>query len=75
MEKNYKDFGEKGNLIITRRIGESVVIGDNAEIEITLLNVFESSARISVRASRDIPVHRREIYERIKQKEAESNVI
>lgn len=52
-------------LILTRRIGESVNIGDN--IQITILGVRGNQVRIGVDAPQDVPVHREEIYERIKQ--------
>lgn len=51
-------------LILTRRVGESVMIGD--EIEITVLGVKSGQVRIGVKAPRDVTVHREEIIERIK---------
>lgn len=56
-------------LILTRRIGETVMIGD--EISVTVLSINGSQVRVGVNAPRDVPVHREEIYERIKQNEAE----
>jgi carbon storage regulator len=52
-------------LILTRRIGESVNIGD--EVQITILGVRGNQVRIGVNAPQHIAVHREEIYERIKQ--------
>lgn len=49
-------------LILTRRVDESIVIGDN--ITITILEAGES-VRIGIEAPRDIQVHREEIYLRI----------
>lgn len=51
-------------LILTRRVGESVMIGDN--VTITVLGVKGNQVRVGVNAPRDVAVHREEIYERIK---------
>jgi carbon storage regulator len=50
-------------LILTRRIGESVVIGD--DINITVLGVKGNQVRLGVNAPKDVSVHREEIYQRI----------
>jgi carbon storage regulator len=55
-------------LILTRKSGESVVIGD--DITITVLSVKGNSVRIGVAAPKEVAVHREEIYERIKREEA-----
>lgn len=52
-------------LILTRRVGESVVIGDN--ISITILGVKGNQVRVGVKAPKDVSVHREEIFERIKR--------
>ncbi len=51
-------------LILTRRIGETVIIGD--DINITVLGVKGNQVRLGVNAPRDVSVHREEIYQRIK---------
>jgi carbon storage regulator len=51
-------------LILTRRVGESVMIGD--KVTVTVLGVKGNQVRLGVNAPRDVAVHREEIYERIK---------
>ena len=51
-------------LILTRRIGESVYIGD--EVRMTVLGVRGTQVRIGINAPKEVPVHREEIYYRIK---------
>lgn len=57
-------------LILTRRTGETLVFGDNREIEVTVLSVKGNQVRIGVSAPKDVPVHREEIYLRIKGQQA-----
>lgn len=52
-------------LILTRRVGESLMIGD--EVEVVVLGVKGNQVRLGVNAPRDVTVHRHEIYERIQR--------
>jgi carbon storage regulator len=54
-------------LILTRRVGESLKIGDT--VTVTVLAINGHQVRIGIDAPRDVPVHREEIYERIKQEQ------
>jgi carbon storage regulator len=58
-------------LILTRRIGEAVIIDD--QISVTVLSINGAQVRVGVNAPRDVSVHREEIYRRIKQQEAEGS--
>ena len=57
-------------LILTRRIGESIVIGDDAAIDITVLGVKGGQIRIGIAAPKDVSVHREEIYQRIQNEKS-----
>lgn len=54
-------------LILTRRIGESVMIGD--DVTLMVLGVKGNQVRIGINAPRTVEVHREEIYERIKREQ------
>jgi carbon storage regulator len=54
-------------LILTRRVGETVMIGDG--ISVTVLEVKGSQVRIGIAAPKEVPVHREEVYLRLQEEE------
>ena len=53
-------------LILTRRVGETLMIGDGEKIiTVTVLGVKGNQVRLGVNAPKDVPVHREDIYKRI----------
>lgn len=60
-------------LVITRKLGERITIGD--DIVITLIEIKGSQARIGIEAPREISIHRQEIFDRIRQENLNSSKI
>ena len=65
--------GDTGMLVLARRCGECVMIGDL--IEIFVLKIENGVCRIGVRAPKDLPVHRREVYDRIHAEKREVRAV
>ena len=53
-------------LILTRRVGEALIIGDS--VAVTVLGTDGRQVRLGIEADKRIPVHREEIYEQIKRR-------
>ncbi len=52
-------------LVLTRKLGQSVVIGNN--IKITVVGIGKQQVKLGVDASRNVIIHREEVYKRIKE--------
>ncbi len=57
-------------LILTRRMGESLMIGD--DVSVTVLGVKGNQVRLGINAPKDVSVHREEIYQRIQNEQAQN---
>ena len=52
-------------LVLTRKVDESIMIGDAVEVKV--LGIDGSSIKLGIQAPREVPVHRKEIYEEIRR--------
>jgi carbon storage regulator len=52
-------------LVLTRKVDESIMIGDMVEVKV--LGIDGSSVKLGIQAPREVPVHRKEIYEEIRK--------
>ena len=59
-------------LILTRRVGETVMIGD--DITVTILGVKGNQVRVGINAPREVSVHREEIFQRIQQENGQAAI-
>jgi len=58
-------------LILTRRIGETLIIGD--DVTVTVLEVSGNQVRLGINAPKDVSVHREEIYQRVLAEREQEN--
>jgi len=58
-------------LILTRKIGESLIVGDN--VVVTVLGVKGTQVRLGINAPKDISVHREEIYKKLVNEKSKSD--
>jgi carbon storage regulator len=54
-------------LVLTRRVGETLMIGN--DVTVTILGINGNQVRIGINAPKDLPVHREEIYERFRSEQ------
>lgn len=57
-------------LILTRRVGESLIIGD--DVTVNVLGVKGNQVRIGVDAPVEVPVHREEVYDKLQEEEGKT---
>ncbi len=58
-------------LILTRKVGESIMIGDSVEVKV--LGLRAGQIKLGIEAPKDLKVHREEIYERIRAEQEEES--
>ncbi len=58
-------------LILTRRVGETVMIGN--DITLTVLGVKGNQVRLGIEAPKEVPVHREEVYARVLQEKSKKD--
>lgn len=68
---NVASLGSINMLILTRRSGESLMVGDS--VKLTVLAIKGNQVRIGIDAPKEVAVHREEIYERIQKEKVEKN--
>jgi len=71
MERDQKGDGW---LVLARRSGERIVIGDGEDqVLISVYSIVDGVVRLAIKAPKDVPVHREEVYEQIKSQESKND--
>ena len=71
-DEDFKNFKEVEMLVLSRKKDEQIVINEN--IVITIVDIRGDKVRLGVEAPKEVPVHRREVYDAIKRYEPEGTV-
>jgi carbon storage regulator len=58
-------------LILSRKLGESITVGDKAEVKIMIVGVTGNQVRLGIEAEKSIPIHREEVFHKIKTEKGE----
>lgn len=58
-------------LVITRKPNEEIKIGPNGEITVTVVEVRGNQVRLGINADRNVPIHRKEVYDQIQEEKEE----
>jgi carbon storage regulator len=64
IDRDESKAGRLGGLVLTRHLGESIMVGD--EVEVQVVGIKSGTVRLKVVAPRSIPVHRREVFDAIR---------
>lgn len=62
-------------LVLTRKINETIIIGDQGELSIKVLGVNGNQVRLGIEAPKSVPVHREEVYQRIHNPEQQEDIV
>lgn len=58
-------------LILTRRVGETLIIGEGKDrVEVRIQSTYGNQVKVGIKAPKDVPVHREEVYEKIHRHKA-----
>jgi carbon storage regulator len=60
-------------LVLTRRIGESVVIGKDKMVKLRIISIQGNQVKLGIDAPKHIPIHREEVFDLIKEEEEKSH--
>jgi carbon storage regulator len=69
ISRSKADRGLFKMLILTRRMGETLMIGN--DVTVTVMGVNSSQVRLGINAPKDVAVHREEVFERVQREKAE----
>ena len=56
-------------LVVTRLLDQKVIIGENAEIVLTVVDVQGNKVRLGIEADKSVPIFRQEVYDKVKEEE------